>query len=331
MLIILKKNSAPEKTADLITLLAGKNISVKQTDNILILSGDTWAADTSIISSFDIVEKVQRISSPYRLADRSAHPEDTVFSVGGVSIGGVSFTVIAGPCTIESEKMFSDIANEVIRSGAHILRGGIFKPRSSPYSFQGLGEEAARYLINEKKKHNVPVITEIMDPRQLPLLAEADILQVGSRNMQNFELLKELGGSGKPVMLKRGYSATLTDLLMSAEYIMSCGNSRIILCERGIRTFETASRNTLDISAVPLLKEMTHLPVFIDPSHATGKRSLVTPMSLAAAAAGADGIMVEVHTNPQEALCDGPQALTPADFKNLMKSLENILPYRYRY
>ena len=331
MLIILKKNSAPEKTADLISLLAGKNISAKKTDNILILSGDTWAADISIISSFDIVEKVQRISSPYRLADRSAHPEDTVFSVGGVSIGGGSFTVIAGPCTIESEKMLSDIANEVIRSGAHILRGGIFKPRSSPYSFQGLGEEAARYLINEKKKHNVPVITEIMDPRQLPLLAEADILQVGSRNMQNFELLKELGGSGKPVMLKRGYSATLTDLLMSAEYIMSCGNSRIILCERGIRTFETASRNTLDISAVPLLKEMTHLPVFIDPSHATGKRSLVTPMSLAAAAAGADGIMVEVHTNPQEALCDGPQALTPADFKNLMKSLENILPYRYRY
>ena len=331
MLIILKKNSTPEQTADLISLLAGKNISAKQTDNILILSGDTWAADTSIISSFDIVEKVQRISSPYRLADRSPHPEDTVFSVGGVSIGGGSFTVIAGPCTIESEKMLSDIANEVIRSGAHILRGGIFKPRSSPYSFQGLGEEAARYLINEKKKHNVPVITEIMDPRQLPLLAEADILQVGSRNMQNFELLKELGGSGKPVMLKRGYSATLTDLLMSAEYIMSCGNSRIILCERGIRTFETASRNTLDISAVPLLKEMTHLPVFIDPSHATGKRSLVTPMSLAAAAAGADGIMVEVHTNPQEALCDGPQALTPADFKNLMKSLENILPYRYRY
>lgn len=331
MLIILKKNSTPEQTADLISLLAGKNISAKQTDNILILSGDTWAADTSIISSFDIVEKVQRISSPYRLADRSAHPEDTVFSVGGVSIGGGSFTVIAGPCTIESEKMLSDIANEVIRSGAHILRGGIFKPRSSPYSFQGLGEEAARYLINEKKKHNVPVITEIMDPRQLPLLAEADILQVGSRNMQNFELLKELGGSGKPVMLKRGYSATLTDLLMSAEYIMSCGNSRIILCERGIRTFETASRNTLDISAVPLLKEMTHLPVFIDPSHATGKRSLVTPMSLAAEAAGADGIMVEVHTNPQEALCDGPQALTPADFKNLMKSLENILPYRYRY
>lgn len=331
MLIILKKNSTPEQTADLISLLAGKNISAKQTDNILILSGDTWAADTSIISSFDIVEKVQRISSPYRLADRSAHPEDTVFSVGGVSIGGGSFTVIAGPCTIESEKMLSDIANEVIRSGAHILRGGIFKPRSSPYSFQGLGEEAARYLINEKKKHNVPVITEIMDPRQLPLLAEADILQVGSRNMQNFELLKELGGSGKPVMLKRGYSATLTDLLMSAEYIMSCGNSRIILCERGIRTFETASRNTPDISAVPLLKEMTHLPVFIDPSHATGKRSLVTPMSLAAAAAGADGIMVEVHTNPQEALCDGPQALTPADFKNLMKSLENILPYRYRY
>ena len=331
MLIILKKNSAPEQTADLISLLAGKNISVKQTDNVLFLSGDTWAADTSIISSFDIVDRVQRISSPYRLADRSAHPEDTAFSVGGVAIGGGSFTVIAGPCTIESEKMLSDIADEVIRSGAHILRGGIFKPRSSPYSFQGLGEEAARYLINEKKKHNVPVITEIMDPRQLPLLAEADILQVGSRNMQNFELLKELGGSGKPVMLKRGYSATLTDLLMSAEYIMSCGNCRIILCERGIRTFETASRNTLDISAVPLLKEMTHLPVFIDPSHATGKRNLVAPMSLAAAAAGADGIMVEVHTNPQEALCDGPQALTPADFENLMKSLENILPYRYRY
>lgn len=331
MLIILKKNSTPEKTADLISLLAGKNISAKQTDNILILSGDTWAADTSIISSFDIVEKVQRISSPYRLADRSLHPEDTSFSVGDVSIGDGSFTVIAGPCTIESEKTLSDIASAVIQSGAHILRGGIFKPRSSPYSFQGLGEEAAHYLINEKKKHSIPVITEIMDPRQLPLLADVDILQVGSRNMQNFELLKELGGSGKSVMLKRGYSATLTDLLMSAEYIMSCGNSQIILCERGIRTFETSSRNTLDISAVPLLKEMTHLPVFIDPSHATGKRSLVAPMSMAAAAAGADGIMIEVHTNPQEALCDGPQALTPADFETLMKSLTDILPHRFRY
>ncbi len=331
MLIILKKNSAPEKTADLISLLAGKNISVKQTGNVLVLSGDTWSLDTSAVSSSDIVDRVQRITAPYRLADRNAHPEDTSFNVGGVSVGGGSFTVIAGPCTVESEKMLADIADKVIQSGAHILRGGIFKPRSSPYSFQGLGDEGINYLIKEQQKHSVPVITEVTDPRQLPILAEADILQVGSRNMQNFELLKELGGSGRPVMLKRGYCATLADLLMSAEYIMSCGNSRIILCERGIRTFETASRNTLDISAIPLLKEMTHLPVFIDPSHATGKRSLVAPMSLAAAAAGADGIMVEVHTNPQEALCDGPQALTPADFEVLMKSLENILPYRYRY
>lgn len=331
MIVVLKKNSSPEKTENLISLLAGKNISVQKSGDVLVLSGDTWSLDTSVISSSDIVDRVHRISNPYRLADRKAHPEDTVFTVGDVTVGGGSFTVIAGPCTIESEKMLSDTASEVIRSGAHILRGGVFKPRSSPYSFQGLGEEAARYLTNEKKKHNIPVITEIMDPRQLPLLADADILQVGSRNMQNFELLKELGISGRPVMLKRGYFATLTDLLMSAEYIMSCGNSRIILCERGIRTFETASRNTLDISAIPLLKEMTHLPVFIDPSHGTGKRSLVAPMSMAAAAAGADGIMVEVHTNPQEALCDGPQALTPADFESLMKALENILPYRYRY
>lgn len=331
MIVVLNKNSSSEKTENLISLLIGKNISVQKADNVLILSGDTWTLDTSIISSFDIVDRVQRITAPYRLADRNAHPEDTSFTVGGFTVGGGGFTVIAGPCTIESEKMLADIADKVIRSGAHILRGGVFKPRSSPYSFQGLGKEALAFLISEKKKHSIPVITEITDPRQLPLLADADILQIGSRNMQNFELLKELGGSDRPVMLKRGYSATLTDLLMSAEYLMTCGNSRIILCERGIRTFETASRNTLDISAVPLLKEMTHLPIFIDPSHATGKRSLVAPMSLAAAAAGADGIMVEVHTNPPEALCDGSQALTPADFENLMKSLANILPYRYKY
>ncbi len=331
MIVILKKNTPPEKTENLISALSDKNISVKQTDNILVLSGDTYTLDTGVISSFDIVDRVHRITAPYRLADRSAHPKDTSFTVGDVTIGKGGFTVIAGPCAIESEEMLATIADKVVRSGAHILRGGIFKPRSSPYSFQGLGIEGIKYLINEKKKTSIPVITEITDPRQLPLLAEVDILQVGSRNMQNFELLKELGGSGKPVMLKRGYCATLTDLLMSAEYLMTCGNSRIILCERGIRTFETASRNTLDISAIPLLKEMTHLPVFVDPSHATGKRNLVAPMSLAAAAAGADGIMVEVHTDPQEALCDGPQALTPADFESLMKSLENILPYRYRY
>ena len=331
MIVVLKKNSPPEKAENLISLLTGKNISVQKSGNVLVLIGDTWSLDTSVISSSDIVDRVQRITAPYRLADRSAQSEDTSFTVGDVTVGGGGFTVIAGPCTIESEKMLTDIADGVIRSGAHILRGGIFKPRSSPYSFQGLGKEALAFLINEKKKHNIPVITEVTDPRQLPLLADADILQVGSRNMQNFELLKELGGSGKPVMLKRGYCATLADLLMSAEYLMTCGNSRVMLCERGIRTFETASRNTLDISAIPLLKEMTHLPVFIDPSHATGKRSLVMPMSMAAAAAGADGIMVEVHTNPQEALCDGPQALTPADFESLMKALKNILPYRYRY
>lgn len=327
MLIILKKNSAPEKTADLITLLAGKNISVKQTDNILILSGDTWAADTSIISSFDIVEKVQRISSPYRLADRSAHPEDTVFSVGGVSIGGGSFTVIAGPCTIESEKMLSDIANEVIRSGAHILRGGIFKPRSSPYSFQGLGEEAARYLINEKKKHNVPVITEIMDPRQVPLLAEADILQVGSRNMQNFELLKELGKCNKPILLKRGLANTIEELLMSAEYIAAGGNQNIILCERGIRTFETSMRNTLDISAVPMLHKLTHLPVIIDPSHAAGINWMVPQLAKTAVAAGADGLMIEVHNNPAKALCDGAQSLNPVQFDELMTDLKRRIDF----
>ena len=231
-----------------------------------------------------------------------------------------------------SKAQVCEIAERVKAAGAGLLRGGAFKPRTSPYAFQGLKGDGLKLLVEAKQLTGLPIVSEIMNAVHIPMFEESvDLVQVGARNMQNFELLKELGGSGKPVMLKRGYSATLTDLLMSAEYIMSCGNSRIILCERGIRTFETASRNTLDISAVPLLKEMTHLPVFIDPSHATGKRSLVTPMSLAAAAAGADGIMVEVHTNPQEALCDGPQALTPADFKNLMKSLENILPYRYRY
>ena len=335
MIIILKKDANADSIKKLEDNLKAKGIRTNHIEginqNIIGLIGDTSTVDMDNLYAQDCVESVKRVQEPYKNANRKFHPDDTVIKAGNVKIGDGSLQVVAGPCSVESEEQIITTAIACKQAGATMLRGGAFKPRTSPYSFQGLRGEGIKLLIKAREESGLPIVTEIMSQSDLDLFADVDVIQVGARNMQNFELLKELGGSGKPVMLKRGYSATLTDLLMSAEYIMSCGNSRIILCERGIRTFETASRNTLDISAVPLLKEMTHLPVFIDPSHATGKRSLVTPMSLAAAAAGADGIMVEVHTNPQEALCDGPQALTPADFKNLMKSLENILPYRYRY
>lgn len=277
------------------------------------------------VEALPMVEKVLSILKPYKLASREFHPENTVVNVGGVSVGGRRLTIVAGPCSVESREMLFGVARDVRDAGAHLLRGGAFKPRTSPYAFQGLGEEALRYLAEAKKELGMPVVTELMDPREAPLVLQySDAVQVGARNMQNFRLLKELGTHQVPVLLKRGMSSTIHELLMSAEYIMSEGNYNVILCERGIRTFEDATRNTLDLSAVPVLKQLTHLPVLVDPSHATGKWDLVAPMALAATAAGADGIMVEVHPRPEEALSDGPQALLPSRFRQMMVDLKRV-------
>ncbi|MFH0796034.1 MAG: 3-deoxy-7-phosphoheptulonate synthase [Candidatus Omnitrophota bacterium] len=273
------------------------------------------------------VESVAPISKPYKLVSRDFKKEDTVIRVGGVAIGGGSIVVIAGPCSIESRKQLFQIARFVCKHGAKVLRGGAFKPRTSPYSFQGLGKEGLEYLAEAGQKWKVPTVTEVMDPRQVELVSKyADILQVGARNMQNFDLLKELGRLQKPILLKRGMSAKLEEFLMSAEYILSQGNYNVILCERGIRTFEEATRFTLDLSAVPLAKELSHLPMVVDPSHGTGRRTLVIPMAKAAVAAGSDGIMVEVHPKPESAFSDGFQTLSFEDFSNLMNSLRNLVP-----
>jgi 3-deoxy-7-phosphoheptulonate synthase len=272
-----------------------------------------------------MVEKVLPILKPYKLASRDFHPENTVVDVNGVRVGERRLAVIAGPCSVESRDLLLSVAKEVQAAGANLLRGGAFKPRTSPYAFQGLGEEALRYLADAKRETGMPVVTELMDPRETSLvLRYADVIQVGARNMQNFRLLKELGTHQTPVLLKRGMSSTIRELIMSAEYIMSEGNYKVILCERGIRTFEDATRNTLDLSAVPVLKQLTHLPVIVDPSHGTGKWDLVAPMALAAVAAGADGIMVEVHPKPEEALSDGPQALLPMRFYRMMTDLKKV-------
>lgn len=271
------------------------------------------------------VEDVMRILKPYKLASRDFKAKDTVINVGGQIIGGKKIQVIAGPCAVENKTILMAIAEKVKDAGASFIRGGAFKPRTSPYSFQGLGEEGLKYLADARKKWGLPVVTELMDPRDMEVIAKyADIIQIGARNMQNFRLLLEAGTSKKPILLKRGLSATIKEWLMAAEYIMSKGNHYVILCERGIRTFETATRNTLDLSAVPVLKKLTHLPIVVDPSHGVGRWDLVAPMAKAAVAAGADGLIIEVHTNPEEALSDGEQSLRPGDFKKLMKELKPI-------
>ena len=288
---------------------------------ILGLVGDTTVVDIDLLNALDIVEDVKRIQEPYKFANRKMHPEDTVVDAGGAKIGGGHFAMIAGPCSVESEEQLCSIAQSVKASGAALLRGGAFKPRTSPYAFQGLRDKGIELLLEAKRLTGLPVVTEIMDMSQLHLFRDVDVIQVGARNMQNFELLKELGHVDKPILLKRGLSSTLQELLMSAEYIMAGGNEQVILCERGIRTFETATRNTLDLSAVPLLKSMTHLPVIVDPSHATGIAKLVRPMALAAVAAGADGLIIEVHNDPPHAACDGQQSLTPEAFDSLAASV----------
>lgn len=291
------------------------------------LVGDTSILDDDFVLSNDVVQSMRRIQEPYKMANRNMHPEDTVIDVCGKKFGGGHFQVIAGPCSIETKDQITSVAMDVKASGAGLLRGGAFKPRTSPYSFQGLQNDGLKLLLEAKKATGLPVVTEIMTPEHLELFEDVDIVQVGARNMQNFQLLKALGKCNKTVLLKRGLANTLEELVMSAEYIMAGGNENVILCERGIRTFETSMRNTLDISAVPMLRKMTHLPIVIDPSHAAGIRWMVEPLALAAIAVGADGLMIEVHNDPATALCDGPQSLTPQDFDDLMKKIKKTVEF----
>ncbi len=323
MVVVMRPGTAKQDIDALVAKLKGLGLDVGVTNGvgctILGLVGDTTAVDMDKISINPHVERVMRVQEPYKKANRKFHPEDTVVSVGRAKIGGGNFSVIAGPCSVESEEQICAVAEDVKRSGAALLRGGAFKPRTSPYSFQGMGTPGLDLLMEAREKTGLPIVTEIMDPRMADLFErEVDVVQVGARNMQNFELLKEVGKMSKPILLKRGLSSTYEEWIMSAEYIMSEGNENVILCERGIRTFETYTRNTLDVSAIPAVKQMSHLPVVVDPSHAAGMYWMVEPLALAAVAAGADGLIIEVHNDPAHAKCDGQQSLTPEKFDNLM-------------
>ncbi len=331
MIVILKhdpdKNQLENLTSWIKSLGLDIHESVGENHTILGLVGDTTRVDAELIRALDIVEDVKRIAEPYKNANRKFHPLDTAVDVGGVKIGGGSFQIIAGPCSIETEQQICAVAQSVKDADATILRGGAFKPRTSPYSFQGLGGDGIKLLIEAKRAAGMPVVTEIMEFTQLEYFDDVDLIQVGARNMQNFELLKELGRLRKPILLKRGLANTIDELLMSAEYIMAGGNDQVILCERGIRTFETSTRNTLDISAIPVLKKKTHLPVVVDPSHACGRWDMVKPLALAATAAGCDGLMIEVHNDPPHALCDGAQSLTPEKFADVARAVFALRPY----
>ncbi len=328
MIVVLKTNTNETRQAQLIewfkSMNLGVHVSVGERQTVLGLIGDTSKVDMELVESLDIVESAKRVSETFKCCNRKFHPEDTVVEIGDVKVGGGNFVMIAGPCSVETEPQIIGVAKDVKASGANMLRGGAFKPRTSPYDFQGLKGEGIRLLLEAKKETGLPIVTEIMSVTDLPLFEEVDVLQVGARNMQNFDLLKELGTIDKPILLKRGLANTLKELLMSAEYIMASGNERVILCERGIRTYSDYTRNTLDLSAVPMLKELTHLPVIVDPSHATGIARLVPPMSLAAAACGADGLIIEVHNDPIHALCDGAQSLTPAEYDILAKKIRAV-------
>ena len=328
MIAILKPGTTPEQTQHLVSWLKTMNLDVHISKGaevtVLGLVGDTSRVDMDLLKSLEMVETVKRVSEPFKQANRKFHPQDSIVEVGSARIGGGYFAMIAGPCSVESEEQIIEVAQAVKASGATMLRGGAFKPRTSPYAFQGMKGEGIRLLLKAKEAPGLPIVTELMTISTLDLFADVDVIQVGARNMQNFDLLKELGKTRKPILLKRGLANTIQELLMSAEYIMSEGNENVILCERGIRTFETATRNTLDLSAVAVLHNLSHLPVVVDPSHATGKAELVAPMAYAAAAAGADGIMVEVHNNPACALCDGAQSLTPPQFDELNRKVQRI-------
>ncbi len=329
MIAVLKKGVSDQQIENLSNWFKDKGLNVHISKGeyctIIGLIGDTSKIDVDLLAGLEIIESVKRISEPFKSASRQFHPDDTVINIGKIKLGGGNFQIIAGPCSVESSAQITDIAEKVKAAGAGLLRGGAFKPRTSPYDFQGLGAQGIEFLLEAKKRTGLPIVTEIMNANHLDLFEEIDVIQVGARNMQNFDLLKELGKTNKPILLKRGMANTIKELLMSAEYIMAGGNENIILCERGIRTFETYTRNTLDLSAIPLLRELTHLPIVIDPSHATGISRMVKPMAMAAAAAGADGLMIEVHNDPIHALCDGAQSLTPEQFADLAAKVNKIL------
>ena len=329
MIIVLKDNAAPAAVQQFCRELEGMGFSINDSmgrdTHILGLIGDTKSLSESWVLANPVVKTCRRVSEPYKKANRKFHPDDTVITLpGGQKIGGGGLALIAGPCSVESEEQICGIAESVKKSGAQFLRGGAFKPRTSPYSFQGMKAEGLELLSEAKKKTGLPIVTEIMSIEHLPLFEDVDIIQVGARNMQNFELLKQLGRLNKPILLKRGLANTIEELLMSAEYIMAGGNEQVILCERGIRTYETFTRNTLDISAVPVIKKLSHLPVIVDPSHASGINWLIEPLALAAAAIGADGLIIEVHNDPSHALCDGAQSITPAQFDALAKKVSQV-------
>ena len=329
MIAVLKKEATKQQLDSLTNWLKSQGLDVHISEGkyqtIVGLVGDVAKIDDELIASLEMVESVKRISEPFKSANRKFHPDDTVIEIGNTKIGDGNFAIIAGPCSVESEEQIVEIAKSVKSSGATMLRGGAFKPRTSPYDFQGLKGDGIELLLEAKAITGLPIVTEIMNANHLPMFEDVDVIQVGARNMQNFELLRELGRTKKTILLKRGLANTIKELLMSAEYIMAGGNENIILCERGIRTFETYTRNTLDISAISVLKELTHLPVVVDPSHATGVARYVKPMALAAAAAGADGLMIEVHNNPKAALCDGAQSLTPEQFDDVCRAVTKII------
>ena len=329
MIVVMKNHASEDEIARVTDALVKKGMQVQNNQGVdctvLGVLGDTYMVDKEQVGLMNGVDKVVSVQEPYKKANRKFHPEDSVVDVKGVKIGGGTLTVMAGPCSVESDGQLTEIAGKIKESGAQILRGGAFKPRTSPYAFQGLGEEGLDILVSVKSKMDMPIVTEIMSPKYVELFSEkADIIQIGARNMQNFDLLKEVGQTKKPILLKRGLSSTIEELLMSAEYIMSGGNENVILCERGIQTFETYTRNTLDVSAIPAIKKLSHLPVVVDPSHAAGLSYMVEPLALAAVAAGADGVIIEVHNDPKHALCDGAQSLTPTEFDSVMHKLSAL-------
>ncbi len=334
MIIIVKKDTPKQQVGQLIHDLEQKNFKthLSEGDNTTIIGliGDTSTVDINSLKAIDIVEDVRRVTEPYKKANRKFHSDDTVIDVGGIKIGGGHFALIAGPCSVESKEQICEITQSIVHSGANFLRGGAFKPRTSPYAFQGLQDAGIDLLMAGKEKYHIPIVTEIMGVSDIPLFEHVDVIQVGARNMQNFRLLKELGHLKQPILLKRGLANTIEEFLMSAEYIMAGGNENVILCERGIRTFETFTRNTFDVSAIPVLKKLSHLPVIADPSHAAGLKWLVEPLSKAAIAAGADGLMIEVHNDPAHALSDGMQSLTPQMFEDLMRPLHQYLSLEHK-
>ena len=334
MIIVLKKGADRSQTESLLGWLRARgikpNVSTGDRETVIGCVGDVAKMDIGLVQALSVVESVQRIQEPYKAANRKFHPDDTVVDCSGVKIGGGNFQVIAGPCSVETVEQMVGVAKSVKAAGATMLRGGAFKPRTSPYAFQGLGQKGIEILLEAKRETGLPIVTELMSIEHLPLFNDVDVIQIGARNMQNFDLLKEVGSmTKKPILLKRGMSATLQELLMSAEYVMSSGNPNVMLCERGIRTFETATRNTIDLTVIPVLKRLSHLPVIVDPSHATGYAHLVQPCAMGATAMGADGLIIEVHNDPPHALCDGVQSQTPAMFEATMEKIRAIRPHAW--